>query len=181
MLDTSQHDPKQSADWRDHLSWGDIVSFRFPVFDRPEPGQTAKKRPCLIIDRCLIGALTFVTLAYGTSQIMRKQAAFEISVSSLSSVSASGLHQPTRFQCSRRVRVSLNFGGFVAHPITQSPVIGTLPKNEFAAMNAVRARIQAVADIAADRRVRRRFYGSRPAKTHSTDNCNLPAKRTCKP
>jgi len=36
------------------------------VIDQPEPGQTAKKRPCLIIDRCLIGTLTFVTIAYGS-------------------------------------------------------------------------------------------------------------------
>lgn len=181
MLDISLHDPKHTAEWRNHVSWGDIVSFQFPMFDNPEPSHVPKKRPCLIIDRCLIGALTFVTIAYGTSQLMRKQVGFDLTVSSLSSVAEAGLHRPTRFQCGRRLRVSLNFGGFVQHHQTQSPVIGTLPKSEFAAMNAVRARIHAEADIAADRRSRRTFHGRRPVKPRLAQNPRAQAANIARP
>ena len=167
MLDTYPHDPKQSADWQEHLSWGDIVSFRFPILNNPIAGCGPKNRPCLVIDRTIIGALPFVTIAYGTTQDGRKTRGYDLAVTSQTGILAAGLHKPTRFCCCRHIRVPLNHNGFVWLAKNKSPVIGTLHGEDFDLMNRIRARLHANADIAAGRRQRRRFYGRRPNQPRS--------------
>ncbi|SMP16012.1 type II toxin-antitoxin system PemK/MazF family toxin [Shimia sagamensis] len=162
MLDIIHDEPKRTAEWQTHLTWGDIVSFRFPILTNPVQGREPKKRPCLVIDRTLIGAIPFVTIAYGTSQDGGKSRGYDLAVTSPASIRAAGLHKPTRFQCARQIRVHLNHSGFIWLASAKSPVIGALQGEEFDAMNRIRTRLQAEADIAADRRQRRRLYGRRP-------------------
>lgn len=164
MLDTYFPDPKHTAEWQDHLTWGDIVSFRFPLQDDAEAGVEPKKRPCLVIDRHQIGALPFVTLAFGTSADHKTTRGYGVDITRPARVIAAGLHRPTRFICYRKISVSLKHSGFVCNRTTESPVFGSLSGPEFERMNQVRARLQAEADIAADHRERRRLYGRRKAK-----------------
>jgi hypothetical protein len=50
MFDITTHSPAiaPSGDWRETLSWGDIVSFRFPV---EGAGRPPKKRPWLVLEK----------------------------------------------------------------------------------------------------------------------------------
>ncbi|WP_171006914.1 type II toxin-antitoxin system PemK/MazF family toxin [Shimia litoralis] len=167
MLDTYHPNPKRSEDWRDHLSWGDIVSFRFPILDPPLTDKTPKKRPCLIIDRDPKDGIPMVTIAYGTSQDTRKTRGYDLAVTSQTGILAAGLHKPTRFLCCRHVHVPLSHSGFVWLAKTKSPVMGSLQGEDLELMSRIRARLQTQADSAAGLRKRRRFYGRRPIQTRS--------------
>ncbi|WP_136057735.1 hypothetical protein [Candidatus Halocynthiibacter alkanivorans] len=164
MLDSYSPNPKLTAEWQDHLTCGDIVSFRFPVEGDPEAVLEPKKRPCLVIDRRVIGSLPYVTLAFGTSAYHQKTRGYGVDIINPARVISAGLHQPTRFICYRKVSVPLNHIDFVRNKAIESPVLGTLSGPEFERMNQVRARLQAEADIAAEHRARRRIYGRRKAK-----------------
>ncbi|MER2509256.1 MAG: hypothetical protein ABTQ27_10910 [Amaricoccus sp.] len=74
----------------------------------------------------------------------------------VSTIEHAGLRRPTRFVCARRLWVSLDHPGWDVNPKHPTPVIGALTSEGMARLNAIRARIHALRDIAADRRASRR-------------------------
>ncbi|TDL83492.1 hypothetical protein [Meridianimarinicoccus aquatilis] len=159
-ISTSTIIPSQTAAWREALAIGDIVSFRFPVAeDRTDIAP--KARPCLVLDLTLIGEIRYATLAYGTSSQCRFNSGYEVRLSAAADYAAAGLHEPTRFIGTRRLMVPLNHRGFVICAKTGAPVLGRVQEKTAARMHAVRARIQAEADIADNhRRTQRKRSGS---------------------
>ncbi|KAF0674372.1 hypothetical protein [Profundibacterium mesophilum] len=144
-----------TAAWQDHLSYGDIVSFRFPLAEEGHTGRP-KARPCLILDLEEHGGKRYALLAYGTTSRRRSNVGYEVHVRRRTDYLSAGLNEPTRFVGARRLLVPLSHSGFVICRATGAPVLGRLDGNPFDAMNAVRGRIHAERDIAADRRVGRR-------------------------
>lgn len=154
MLDTQViHPATRPEAWQDRLSHGDVVAFRFPVAD--EDGAPPKSRPCLVLDVVTIAGTTLVTLAYGTTAQSDANRGCEIHVTRPEAMRAAGVHRPTRFVGARRITVSVDHSGFAANR-AGTPVIGRLGAPEFERLNAVRARIHAEADMAAERHATRR-------------------------
>ena len=154
MLDTQViHPAARSEVWQDRLSHGDVVLFRFPVADGD--GEPPKPRPCLILDLVTIAGTTLVTLAYGTTAHTNANRGYEIHVTRAEAMRAAGVHRPTRFVGARRITVSADHHGFAANR-AGTAVVGRLAEPEFDRLNAVRARIHAEADMAAERHAARR-------------------------
>ncbi len=145
--------------WISELSWGDIVSFRFPV---DGGGELPKKRPCLVLDTLTSGGKRYAVLAYGTSVRSSSNSGYEVRLGAQDAIEA-GLHRATRFIGARRLTVSLDHDGFVAPDTSGNPIIGRLSGSAFDRMNAVRGRIHAETDIAAEHRAERR---DRPKPRH---------------
>jgi len=141
-----------SADWREALTWGDIISFRFPI---EGAGALPKKRPCLVLDVHRLGDSRYALLAYGTSADTQANRGYEVRLTE-PEARAAGLHRPTRFVGARRMLVAVDHPDIIISAATDTPLIGRLTGAAFERMNAVRARIHAEADIAADRRSERR-------------------------
>ena len=139
-----------------HLQRGDVVLFRFPLAEEDDEPGAPKRRPCLVLDTLTAGGERFVELAYGTSADTRANRGYEVIVKQPAARATAGLSKPTRFVCARRITVHVNHSGF--HGRTKGPqIIGRLDEALLERMNAVRARIQAEADIAAyDREEQRR-------------------------
>ncbi|MCB1310644.1 MAG: hypothetical protein KDK29_01595 [Sedimentitalea sp.] len=106
----------------------------------------------------------FVELAYGTSSRGAANRGYEVIVKQAASRKAAGLDRPTRFVCARRVMVHANHPGFAGQNDDRGPLIGRPDAPLIARMNAVRARMQAEADIAAWRRAERRQERARWAR-----------------
>ena len=164
MLDDLTTSLTMTAAWQNHLSYGDIVSFRFPLAEEGPKGRP-KARPCLILDIEEHGGQRYALLAYGTSSRRRSNIGYEVHVRRRADYLSAGLREPTRFVGARRLLVPLDHSGFVICGATGAPVLGRLDGSPFEAMNAVRARIYAEADIAAERRNERR--GPRPGRGKS--------------
>lgn len=131
-----------------HLRRGDVVLFRFPLAEEDDEPGAPKRRPCLVLDTLTVGDDRFVEIAYGTSADTRANRGYEIIVKQPSARETAGLSKPTRFVCARRIIVHVNHSGFFGR--TKGPqIIGHLDEALLERMNAVRARIQAEADIAA--------------------------------
>lgn len=151
MLDILLYDPRMSAAWRNHLSHGDIVLFRFPL---AEEGETAKPkaRPCLVLDIEQIGDQTYALLAYGTTSRRKSNVGDAVHVRKRADYIAVGLHEPTRFVGARRLLVALTHSGFVLDRQLESPVLGRIDGEIFERMDEVRGRIHALRDIRNERR-----------------------------
>ncbi|RAZ81656.1 hypothetical protein [Cereibacter johrii] len=143
-----------AADWRQTLKVGDIVSFRFPVEDLE--GGPAKNRPYLLLEVEPTHAGPRITLAYGTTVHGGRNRGYEVRLSDPAVFREAGLHRPTRFIGLRRLTVSADHPGFAVCRDLGTPKIGRLAGAEFERLQAVRDRIHAEADIAADRRAERR-------------------------
>ena len=146
----------EAADWRQALTWADIVAFRFPCSPAErESGYRPKTRPCVVLD--VVGYLgeRYVTLAYGTTSDSRANRGYEVKVTRPEALARVGLDRPTRFVGSRRITVSVKHAGFCLGE-RGTPVLGRLTGEELDRLNAVRARICAEADIAAERHAERR-------------------------
>lgn len=139
--------------WQAELQRGDVVLFRFPVAEGSQAPLSPKRRPCLVLEVHDRLGRRAATLAYGTSSSGKANSGYNVVVSGQNSMEHAGLKQPTRFVGVRRITVSLDHSGFDLADITASPVIGRLDEALAERMNAVRARIQAEADIA--REIRR--------------------------
>ncbi|MCD1626813.1 hypothetical protein K7H22_12495 [Seohaeicola saemankumensis] len=152
MLDATPITLTKTEAWQEHISYGDVVSFRFPV---AEAGDDAplKARPCLILDIEEKKGVRYALLAYGTTSRRKANTGYEIHVRTSFACAAVGLDAPTRFVGARRILVPLSHSGFVIHPGLGAPVLGRLEGDEFERMNEVRARIFAMADIRAERKV----------------------------
>ncbi|WP_417524809.1 hypothetical protein [Marinovum sp.] len=155
MLDSTQTTFAMAPAWQDHISPGDIVSFRFPLAEEGHTGRP-KARPCLILDLEEHGGKRYALLAYGTTSRRRSNIGYEVHVRRRADYLSVGLNEPTRFVGARRLLVPLNHSGFAVCRATGSAVLGRLAGSALAAMNAVRGRIHAERDIATDRRAERR-------------------------
>ena len=158
MLDAAPIISTMTPAWRNHVSYGDIVSFRFPLAEDGD-GTPPKPRPCLILDIEERGGVRYALLAYGTTSRRRSNTGYEVHVRRRADYLAAGLDEPTRFVGARRLLVPLTSEGFVISRSTGAPVLGRLDGAPFQAMNAVRGRIHAERDIAAERRSHRRRRG----------------------
>ncbi len=155
MLDNAPTLSTMTTAWRDHVSHGDIVSFRFPLAEEGSKGRP-KARPCLILEIDVRDGISYALLAYGTSSRRRSNIGYEVHVRRRADRLMSGLDAATRFVGARRLLVPLTHTGFVVCSATGSAVLGRLEGAPFVAMNAVRGRIHAEHDIAAEHRSRRR-------------------------
>lgn len=153
MFDEIPPLPKADATaWRDALAIGDIVIFPFPVVDAE--ADTVKRRPCLVIDITEWNGERFATIAYGTSADTKANRGYEVRLRRPEVLAALKLDRETRFVCARRATVSVCNPGFQPCDGTGTPVVGRLSGSEFERMNDVRARLEAEAHMAADRRRR---------------------------
>jgi len=155
MLDTIHTPLTMTPAWQDHAAAGDIVSFRFPLAEDASTVQP-KARPCLVLDIVMKGGERYAVLAYGTSSHRRSNVGYEVHVRRRGDYLSAGLDELTRFVGARRLLVPLTHRGFVICRNTGSAVLGRLEGEPFDAMNAVRGRIHAERDIAADRRAHQR-------------------------
>ena len=137
--------------WGDTIQRGDVVLFRFPHAEG-DANDAPKSRTCLVLDIETRNGRRVVELAYGTSVDSRINVGHEIDVDQPAEMAAAGVHKPTRFVGARRIVVGFDHEGWDINPTHPSPVIGRLARQALARMNAVRARIPAARDIAADRR-----------------------------
>lgn len=138
----------------EQLQRGDIVLFRFPLAEEDAYPDALKRRPCLVLDTLSIGGSPYLKIAYGTSADTPANRGYEVIVKRPSARTTAGLTKPTRFVCARRIIVHANHSGFDGR--TKGPqIIGRLDAPLLERMNAVRARIQAEADIAAHYREER--------------------------
>ena len=142
------------ADWKTTLSHGDVVAFRFPVVDA-ESGARPKTRPCLVFDTLEIRGDRYALIAYGTSVRVRADTGLQVRVLGAAAGEA-GLHRDTWFLGARRLLVPVGHSGFSVSAHGGTPVIGRLGGAAFERLNAVRARLDAQRDIAADRRFQKR-------------------------
>ncbi|MBU2960269.1 type II toxin-antitoxin system PemK/MazF family toxin [Citreicella sp. C3M06] len=149
------HHPFCAAEGQTGLQRGDVVLFRFPLSEEDEEPGAPKRRPCLVLDTLTKGNERFVEIAYGTSAETRANRGYEVIVKQSTGRLTAGLSKPTRFVCARRIIVHVSHSGF--HGRTKGPhILGRLDAPLLERMNAVRARIQAEADIAAYYREERR-------------------------
>jgi hypothetical protein len=153
MLDTTTAAIAAMTPWIETLQRGDTVLFALPAAD---DGGVTKVRPCLVLEVGRIGGHAFAELAYGTAAMTKANRGYEIHVNTVAGIALAGLDKPTRFVANRRVTVSLDSPLFPPSIAHRSPVIGRLDDGALARMNAVRARIWAERDIAAERRNERR-------------------------
>lgn len=135
------------------LQRGDVVLFRFPLNDKN--AGAPKRRPCLVLNTLSNGYDRFVEIAYGTSADTRANRGYEVIVKHPTSREEAGLSKPTRFVGARRIIVHVNHSGFDGQ--AKGPeIIGKLDAPLLERLNAVRARIQAEADIVAHYREEQR-------------------------
>lgn len=150
MLDTTNTILTMTPDWQNHLSPGDIVSFRFPV-RKAMANEKPKPRPCLILEIEELAGRRFALIAYGTSSPRRANWGEEVHALHECDFPTFGLDRPTRFIGKRRMLVSLDNSGFAICRETGSPVLGRLSGRPAERLLDVRARIQAQRDIVAER------------------------------
>jgi len=146
----------QPHDWQQDLALGDVVLFRFPTTEEDLPeGEAPKMRPCLVLDTPRLGEGRFAKLAYGSSAYGKSNRGREVIIRQPASIAAAGLNRPSRFTLNRTLLVSLDHPGFEAET-HGDPRIGRLDDALMERLQALRARMQAEADIAADHRRARR-------------------------
>ncbi|AQS49309.1 hypothetical protein BMG03_17050 [Thioclava nitratireducens] len=140
--------------WSETLRSGDIVSFRFPT-DEGKTGPEPKARPCLVLASALISGQRWLTIAYGTSVTEKVRKGYAIPLGS-HDARVAGLERATAFRGDRIVIVRPNNRAFAVSPTLRTPVLGRLTGRPLERMHAIRARLQAEADIAAEARAERR-------------------------
>jgi hypothetical protein len=155
MLDATPLYEDTISDWQNGLRRGAIVSFVYPTREG-NPAEPPKARPCLVTEIEERAGHRFAELAYGTTSMGPANKGYEVRVLKAPDYEACGLREPTRFVCARRIWASLTHSGFRLDLDLGTPVIGQLTEPLLERLNAVRARLHAETDIAADRRTRRR-------------------------
>jgi hypothetical protein len=178
MLDATTFSAATTDAWRDDLSHGHIVLFRFPLSEGGEDAEI-KARPCLVLDIETIGGVRYAVIAYGTTSRRKANVGEEIHVCKRDAYTTAGLNEPTRFVGARRILVPLTHTGFVDIANTGSPVLGRLVDSELERLNAVRGRIRALRDIAIGRhstRRRRTHLGLRLMRGVTVEYRELPAR-----
>lgn len=103
-----------------NLTTGDLVAFSFPFSDRG-----SKTRTCAIVHHD--HASNELVVAYGTSNLdLRANPKYALVVQSTDALAQAGLHQPTRLQIDRRIRVDLNDRRFIQNRLIGTARLGSL-------------------------------------------------------
>ncbi|MFT6091863.1 hypothetical protein [Sulfitobacter sp.] len=157
------HPQSPVTEWASCLKPGDVVLFRFPVSEDGTGLNAPKRRPCLVLDLLHKGEDCFVELAYGTASEGRANRGYEVRVREPQSRAIAGLKKPTRFICARRITVHIRNAGFFCPTGYTSPIIGALDETLMERLHALRARIQAEAEIAARYREEQQAQQARSA------------------
>ena len=131
------------------LERGDLVFFAFPAPHSPEH-EEPPLRACLVLDTQKRAGRLFLTLAPGEEHPPALPRGYEIAVSRRLAVKEAGLSEAHMFYADQRLTVAATHPGF--GPRMAPWIIGALDRQGADRMNAVRARIQALRDIAAERR-----------------------------
>lgn len=139
-----------------HLQRGDVVLFRFPFSEGVRDRGLARLRPCLVLDTKMVKDEPFIEIAYSTTAKIRANLGYEVMVGTPEACEAAGVQKPTRFVCAHRILVHARHHSFDDGSGAGPQIIGHLDAPRLERMNAVRARIQAEADIAAHFRKERR-------------------------
>jgi hypothetical protein len=142
---------QKPAHWADHVRPGDVVLFKFPVaFPQTRDGKPGV-RPCLVVEVDDHGEERRLVLAYSTTATTRSNGGYDIAITHVADLQTAGLRRATRFIGTRLLSVSPNHVGFDVGG-SGAPVVGHLTGSRLERMQAVRARLHAEHDIAADRR-----------------------------
>jgi hypothetical protein len=96
-METPMQSTLNPTPWKDQLTTGDVVRFRFPVDDPDNPQAEAKRRPCLVLGLRWFDGLKFVEIAYGTGARSGANRGFEIRVKGGRAKAQAGLPCGTRF------------------------------------------------------------------------------------
>nr|WP_321459820.1 hypothetical protein [uncultured Cohaesibacter sp.] len=145
---------------------GDIVAFHFPSGKSGKPAQFFP-HPWLVLDMQTHVGQLYLTLARWHEAGQLPHRFYELVVSQSGQATIAGVSGPMLFNCRQQVIVSVRHKGFALgqHGF---PVIGMVNESELERLNAIRARLQAFADIRAEERTCRQ---RKPPSTHS------PSKR----
>ena len=120
------------------LTTGDIVAFAFPFAEGGE-----KVRTCVIVDHDLTAGE--VVVAYGTTNLcLKANPDHALALTVRSDWLAAGLHQASRFQMDRRIRVSLSDRRFRSHPTLETPWVGRLKPAMAIRIGAIYGLLQSV-------------------------------------
>ncbi len=92
--------------WHGTIAAGDVVSYRFPMRERPD--AWAKARPCLVLAVEQREDGPYALLAYGTAQFTRANRGCELPLIHAPDRAAAGVDRPMRFVCARRVWARLD-------------------------------------------------------------------------
>ena len=147
---TSSFTPVLDANWRNHLSHGDVVMFRFPGTGQPVAARPVA-RACLVLDIETVGTRRCAVLVPAFPARWPASSDRSVTLFHRTEYRAVGLDGPTRFLIRSRQLVPLAHEGFVASQTTGTPVIGRLDGDAFERTNAERGRLHALRDIRADR------------------------------
>ncbi|MEE4210827.1 MAG: hypothetical protein V2I43_16375 [Parvularcula sp.] len=179
MLDMTPFPDTTVPGWQRTLQRGDIVSFVFPCSE-DDPTEPPKARPCLVLELEDRAGQRFAQLAYGTTSMSGRNKGYEVRVMQREDHLSCGLHEPTRFICARTVAVSVDHPAFRRAPDRGTPLIGRLTEPLLDRMNAVRGRLHAEADIAAERRRERSTFPRKGGLQRGRDftvECRKPRRR----
>ncbi|WP_374434238.1 hypothetical protein [Tabrizicola sp.] len=127
--------------WTLTLTYGDIVSFRFPTDDAAKP----KARPCLVLDIVRKRGRRCAVLAYGTSSRCTHDAGQEVQLLNREEAALAGLERPTRFVGARRTARDCpchTSNGFVCCPELTTSVLGCVAGAEYAQVLSIQSRLQ---------------------------------------
>ncbi|MEX1236530.1 MAG: hypothetical protein WEB56_16225 [Roseovarius sp.] len=151
MLDTttSSFTSSFNADWQNRVSYGDILTFRFPGLAQPAAARPAA-RLCLVLDIETIGGRRCAVLVPAVPARRPVSAERAVTLARRMEYRKAGLEGPTRFPIRSRLIVPFGHDGFVPSETTGTPVIGRIEGSPFERMNAERARLHALRDIRED-------------------------------
>ena len=143
-------------DWRDKLSPGYIVMFRFPLEDQTMPTEKIR---CLVLEIEAVGTTRFAVLIPALPSRRPSDHARIISIGKRTELDAAGLD----------LRVPLTHERFVRSCVTGSPVIGQLAGASRERLTAARGRLHALRDI----RHAEIANGDQPCPDYRPHRCRL--------
>ncbi len=150
-----------TENWRDQISHGDLVVFRFPIAGRAD---CAVPRPCLVLDIETVGSRRCAVLVPATPSRHPSTSARIVSIGRRADYRAAGLDRPTQFPVNQRLLVPLSHEDFVPLAETGSPLIGTLNSSGRARLDLARGRLHALRDMRDDRSSDHRSHRRQPVR-----------------
>lgn len=137
-----------ATDWRNTIAVGDIM--RWPLVANSDDSDGL----ALVIDIHTISGWRALTLVPGVSDVAQPVRPGTLRLTRLDEVRNAGLMRPVRFELGRRISVAPQHPGLAAGSASQ--VVGHVCERALERLQAERARIHALRDIAAARRNERR-------------------------